>query len=119
MQAQAMQEHINQVFQDADFVNELFALATPQEVQAALAEKQVALTVEEIIQVRDLLVKYAETGYELSDSELAEIQGGCVGAVVIGVGVAVVLGLIAASAAFGGLSVGIAWAVNDQTHGAW
>lgn len=118
MQAQAMQEHINQVFQDADFVNELFALATPQEAQAALAEKQVALTVEEIIQVRDLLVKYAETGYELSDSELAEVQGGSV--IVIGVAVsALVLVALALAAASGGLLVGTAWAVNDQSHGTW
>ena len=118
MQTQAMQEHIRQVFQDEEFVKELFALATPQEVKAALAQKNIELTVEEIIQVRELLVKHIESGRELSDNELSQVQGGSallfaglVAAFLIG---GAVLGGIAAAGSVGG-----AYIVNDKTQGQW
>ena len=118
MQTQAMQEHIRQVFQDEDFVRGLFDLATPQEVKVALAQKNIELTVEEIVQVREQIVKHIESDRELSDIELSQVQGGStlllvglVAAFLIG---GAVLGGIAAAGSVGG-----AYIVDQKTGGQW
>ena len=118
MQTQAMQEQIRQVFQDEDFVRGLFDLATPQEVKVALAQKNIELTVEEIIQVRELIVKHLESGCELDDNALSQVQGGSA-LLMVGLAAAFLIG----GAVLGGIaaagSVGGAYIVNDKTQGQW
>lgn len=118
MQAtQAMQEHIRQVFQDEEYVKKLFAMETPGEVQAALVEREISLTVDEIIQVRDFLMKKMRAGEELSEADLESVTGGVATAVVVGL----ILGTFVLSMIPGfaiGLTAG-GIATNDATGGKW
>ena len=102
-------EKMKEVFSDEAFVKSLFELETAAEVQAALKEKGVELTEEEILGIRDLLGKVesdeisveqleqwaaqVESG-ELSDEMLEQVAGGSVAGVLIIGGV--VVGAIAA-----------------------
>ena len=79
-------EKIKEVFADEAFVKGLFELESAAEVQAALQEKGVELTEEEILGIRDLLTKVEngeisaeqlENG-ELSDELLEQVSGGSV-----------------------------------------
>lgn len=105
---------IREVFSDENFVKGLFELETPEEVQTALRQKDISLSVEEIVKVRELLLKRMETGAELSEEELAEVTGGSVTAII---GLCAVLG---AAALLGATSLGgIAFCTNIYTHGRW
>ena len=84
-------EKMKEVFADEAFVTSLFELETAAEAQAALKEKGVELTEEEILGIRDLLskvengeisaeqvklwAKQAENG-ELPDEALEQVSGG-------------------------------------------
>ena len=76
------EKRIKEIFSDEAFVKGLLALETPEEVQAALKEKGVAVSIEEIMQLKDALIKAsekaAESGGELSLEELEEAAGGFV-----------------------------------------
>ena len=63
-------EKMKEVFADEAFVKGLFELETAAEVQAALKEKGVELTEEEILSVRDVLAK-VESG-EISAEQLEQ-----------------------------------------------
>ena len=113
-------EKIKEVFSDEAFVKSLFELESAGEVQAALKEKGVELTEEEILGIRDLLGKVesdeisveqleqwaaqVESG-ELSDEMLEQVAGGSVtgvliiGGVVVGA-IAAATGLVAAVSGF-------------------
>ena len=76
-------ERIKEVFSDIEFVKELFSQETPEEVKALLAEKGMEVSVEDIVKVRDLLIKkveLAEKGEceELDEEELGEVSGGVI-----------------------------------------
>ena len=62
-------ERLKEVFLDEAFVKSLFELETVAEVQAALREKGVELTEEEILGVRDLLIKVEEGGISAEQLE--------------------------------------------------
>ena len=66
---------IQAVFQDEAFVRGLFEMETPQEVQSALRGRGVEMTVDEIVKLRDGMVKH-QAGGPLSDSELESVAGG-------------------------------------------
>ena len=117
-------ERIKEVFSDEEFVKSLFELETPEEVQAALEEKEIEMTIEEIGQVRDLLIRYQEGEFteeelkalelvqnnedgELSDEELENVAGG-----ELIIGVLVVCGILLA------VAVGINVA-ERSTRGRW
>ena len=77
-------EKIKEVFSDEAFVKSLFELESAAAVQAALKEKGVEMTEEEILGIRDLLAKMEngeitaeqlESG-ELSEELLAQVAGG-------------------------------------------
>ncbi len=107
---------IRKVFGDEQFVKGLFELATPEEVQAALQQKDLSLSVEEIVKIRELLLKRMEAGAELSEEELESVTGG-VGVTILIISLmigAVVLGVVAGAGAVGG-----AYIVNDKTNGTW
>ena len=113
-------EKMKAVFADEAFIKQLFELETAAEVQAALKEKGVELTEQEILSVREALVKMdnaeisaeqleqwskqADRG-ELPEEMLEYVAGGVAVATVIGVIIAVV-GYAAAAA--GGVAGGIA-----------
>lgn len=94
-------EKMNEVFSDEAFVKSLFELETAAEVQAALKEKDIELSDEEILGVRELLLKVesgeisaeqleqwaklAENG-EFSDEMLEQVSGG---SILLGIGIAV------------------------------
>ena len=105
-------EKIKEVFADEAFVKGLFELESAAEVQAALKEKGVELTEEEIFAIRDLLVKVAngeiaaeqleqwaaqaESG-ELPEELLEQVSGGSVILTIMGIGA--IVGLVASTVA--------------------
>ncbi len=110
---------IREVFSDEVFVRGLFALETPEEVQAAMAGKGLELTVEQVIKIKELIIKKLDTGRELSEEELEDVTGG--GILVLG------LALAAASLATGllagglvaGVTVGAGWLTDTLTNHTW
>ena len=116
-------EKIKEVFADEAFVKGLFELESAAEVQAALKEKGVELTEEEILGIRDLLVKMengeisaeqveqwaaqAESG-ELPDELLEQVAGGIVltGSAILAIYIGVFVGGQALSA---GIAAAIAY----------
>lgn len=86
-------EKIKEVFSDEAFVKNLFELESAGEVQAALKEKGIEFSEEEIISIRDFLLKVEESDItkeqlekwtvqledgELSEEELENVAGGIV-----------------------------------------
>lgn len=67
---------LREVFSDENFVKELVALETPEEVQARLKEKNVDLSMEQIEMLREKLGKQQDG--ELSEDDLEEVAGGLV-----------------------------------------
>lgn len=104
-------EKLQEVLSDEAFVNALFALETAAEVQAALKEKGVELSEEEILSIRALLQK-VESGEitkeqleqwskqaadgELSDEMLEQVAGGSW----------IFLGIMAAAMIVSGIHIG-------------
>ena len=115
-------EKLNEVFSDQQFVTSLFAVETVAEVQAALKEKGVELTEEEILSVRDMLSK-VESGEisaeqlellskktldgELTDESLEQVSGGLILTTTIAVVTKVVLIAVGVTAGVGaGFGIG-------------
>ena len=74
------QEKLQEVFSNEDFVKELLAKETPEEVQEMLAEKDIEVTIEEIKETRKILIKKVEqqtsADGELTDEDLEDVAGG-------------------------------------------
>lgn len=68
------EQKIKELFSDEQFVKELLDLETPEEVQAVLADNDVDFSIEDIIKLKELLIK--KEADELSDEELEEVAGG-------------------------------------------
>ncbi len=70
-------EKIKEVFADEQFVKELMEMDSVREVQAALHEKDLDLSEQELNTIREALIKMTESGdTELSDEELENVAGG-------------------------------------------
>jgi hypothetical protein len=67
---------LKEVFSDEAFVKELLELDAPEEVQAKLADKGVALTLEETKALGSALVRNAEANGELDEDALEDVAGG-------------------------------------------
>ena len=97
-------DKMREVFSDEEFVKGLFELETPEEVQAALEEKEIELSTGEICQMRDFLIRYQEGTLteeekkvvefaneyrdgELSEEELENVSGGILGWVMLGLAI--------------------------------
>jgi len=91
------EERIKEVFSDEEFVKELFSKETPEEAQALLAEKEIDLSIDELVKLKDLVaakLQAAENGEstEITEEDLADVAGGVavlfaiMGLVVVGVG---------------------------------
>jgi hypothetical protein len=80
-------EKIQDVFSNEAFLQKLFVLETPAEVQAVLKEQGVEMTEEQIMTIRDMLIEFqqgeitleqlqqAENG-EMSEEMLEQVAGG-------------------------------------------
>ena len=97
-------DKMREVFSDEEFVKGLFELETPEEVQAALEEKEIELSTGEICQMRDFLIRYQEGTLteeekkvvefageyrdgELSEEELENVSGGILGWLMLGLAI--------------------------------
>ena len=120
-------EKMKEVFSDEAFVKSLFELETVAEVEAALREKGIELTEEEILGVRDLLIKVEEGGIsaeqiekwveqaesgELSEELLEQVSGGISTLVVAAV--VTFLVRVGAAAAVAGVIYGTAHAIKNR-----
>ena len=120
-------ERLKEVFSDEAFVKSLFELETVAEVQAALREKGIELTEEEILGVRDLMIKVEEGGIsaeqlekwaaqiesgELSEEMLEQVSGGSI--TLVGAAVVSLLIRVGTAAAVAGLIYGAAHAIKNR-----
>lgn len=105
-------EYMKAALSDEAFVKSLFELETAAEVQSALKEKGVELSEEEILSIRELLLK-VESGEisvrqlengELSEEMLEQVAGGSM--IALGIFTAVVVG-VAGAALSGGIIHGV------------
>ena len=67
---------IKEVFSDKDFVESLLGLETAEDVRAALKEKDLDLSIEDIENIRKTLT--AQEGSELSEDEMENVAGGVI-----------------------------------------
>ena len=128
-------EKMKEVFSDEAFVKSLFELDSAAEVQAALKEKGIEMTEDEILGIRDLLAKMesgaisaeqaeqwskqAESG-ELPDEVLEQVAGGeiiIMAAVTITIGT--ILKWIGIGAAVGAAAGGVAAGAIDAVERRW
>ncbi|MBQ6303954.1 MAG: class IIb bacteriocin, lactobin A/cerein 7B family [Clostridiales bacterium] len=96
-----MQEKLTKALSDKAFAEKVLAMETPEEVRAALLEKDIDLDVDDLIEIKDLLVRHFEGGEELSEDDLEDVSGGLcslclalgiIGAVVSVVGTGITIG---------------------------
>lgn len=75
------EERIKEVFSDEEFVKELFSRETPEEAKALLKEKDIDVSVEDLIKLREILVAKLQKSegseeVELGEDELEDVSGG-------------------------------------------
>lgn len=122
-------EKMKAVFADEDFVRSLFEMENAAQVQEALQEKEIHLTEEEILGIRELFLKVesgeisaeqleqwavqAENG-ELSEEALEQVSGGavvtfliCCAAIVVG------------TAAGAGATIGVIYGISSAVKNRW
>lgn len=72
-------ERIKELFADESFVKQLMEQEEPEQVQALLLERDVDLTIEQIVQIREMIEKQLNGEInleELSEEELENVSGG-------------------------------------------
>lgn len=103
---------IKEIFSDEAFVKELFTKETPEEAQALLETKGIELSVDEIVKIRNVLVKkleQAQSGEELSEDDLKDVAGGIIDPLSIVVATICIVNLVM-------IGVGI---THNATRGRW
>ena len=78
MDQKELETKIREALSDEAFVKRLFAMEEPEQVQAALAEKEIELSVPDIIKLKDMLVQAESKNGELTEEDLADVSGGSV-----------------------------------------
>ena len=73
-----VETRIRSAFSDEQFVRELFALNTPEDVQSKLREKGIALSLDEVRMIPRALRKAQQIGDELSESDLEDVAAGVI-----------------------------------------
>ena len=81
-------ERIKEVFADEEFVKELFSKETPEEAKALLEEKDIDISIEELVKLKDIIIaklQAVENGEsaELTEADLENIAGGTFGISVV------------------------------------
>ena len=101
------EERIKEIFSDEEFVKEFFGKETPEEAQALLMEKDIDVSVEELIAIKNIVeekVQAAENNEngEICDDDLEDVAGGMLltgtAVILITVAVPAILGLVFAGA---------------------
>ena len=109
---------IKEVFADEAFVKQLLEQEEPEAVQALLMERDIDITIDQIVQIRDLVEKHLKGEIninELSEEDLENISGGFIlsaGGVLVALTVTIVGSTVA------GLGLG-AVACQVTTRGRW
>ena len=108
------EERIKEVFSDEAFVKELLSKETPEEVQAMLEDKDIEMSVSEIVKLREMIIKKIENpDVELSEDELEDVSGGVLPLMIAAAAAPLVLLGVMAGITFG------ADAVDKKTGGRW
>lgn len=107
-----LEAKFKKAFSDETFAKKIMTLETPQDVQVMLRTKDIDLSVEEIIKVKDLIVERLAGGGELSDAQLENVSGGVIEYFMIA-------SLFVGGIAAGAMIVGGAWGVNTLSKGSW
>lgn len=94
------EKRVKEVFSDESFVKGLMEKETSEDVQAALKEKGLDFSLEEIAKIRDGIVSGVANGDELAMDQLEDVAGGFVIATVIGI----VCSIIGATAGLAGMT---------------
>ena len=101
------EDRIKEIFSDEEFVKEFFGKETPEEAQALLVGKDIDVSVEELIAIKNIVdekVQAAENGEngEICDDDLENVAGGMLltgtAVILITVAVPAILGLLFAGA---------------------
>lgn len=104
------EQQIKEIFSDEAFVNSILEMETPQDVQKALSEKGLDLSLEEINTIKNTLINNDNEG-ELSEDDLENVAGGvAVTTVICGL-------IIGAAAASGTFQLGKA--IHNWTRRRW
>ena len=103
------EQQIKEIFSDESFVNSILEMETPQDVQKALSEKGLDLSLEEINTIQNTLINNDNEG-ELSEDDLENVAGGVAVTTVI-------CGLIIGAAVGGTIKLGNS--VNNWTRRRW
>lgn len=101
---------IKELFSDEAFVNALMELESAEEVQSTLAAKGLNLSLDEINSIRTSLLSAENPDAELSESELENVSGGSITAIICGI-------IIAAGAIAGAATLGKT--THSLTRGRW
>jgi len=108
------EKRIKEVFSDEAFVKELVSKETPEEVQALLEDKDIEMSVSEIVKLRELLEKKAEDpNAELSDEDLEDVSGGVIPLMIAAAVAPLVIFGVVAGTGYGAV------AVDKKTGGRW
>lgn len=102
------EEQIKELFSDETFVASILEMETPEEVQKALSERGLDLSLEEINTIQNSLSNEEE---ELSEDQLEEVAGGFAVTTLV-------CGLIIGGAAAGG-AFSLGKAVHGWTRRRW
>ena len=100
-------EKMQEVFSDKEFVKSLFEMETAAEVQAALKEKGIDVTEQEILSIRDIIAKVESGDISAKQLESGELPEEMLEQVAGGLAIGWVFLIIAGIAAVGGTGVGL------------
>ncbi len=98
---------IKEVFSDKAFVETLLGMETAEEVQAALKEKKLELSIEDIEKIQKSLT--AQENSELSEEEMESVAGGF----------AITAGVVSAIAGVIGATAGTGSFIHNITRSRW
>ena len=104
-------EKLKEIFADKDFTAKVLEMETPEEVQKAISNKGVDLTIEEIESVKQAIINQSEGNEELSDDQLENVAGGFAISTAIAIA-GVITGAVSAGVALGN-------AVDKWTRRRW
>lgn len=108
MSKEEKNQKLQEVLADKAFAEKLLGLETAEEVQAALSDKGVEFSTQEINDIRQGVIKQLEGGEELAPEQLKNVAGG----IVITTAVGIVSGIVSIA------SAGAA-KTHDWTRGRW
>ena len=110
------ENRIKKVFSDEAFVKSLLEKENAADVQAALKEKNLEFSLDEINEIRKKIIEMSSSDSELSLDQLQEVAGGSISAATV-IGVAgLVIGVGSLIAVGGGIAIGAAATI---TRGRW